>query len=170
MVWKNPTVSFPGQIYSGSLHLDGISGTCPSSAPLSVPNPVAWEFLLIETHERGLLFKQSHFLSASFTVQINTGVQQWEDKNSQWHCGGWGSGIPIPNLFQPGWNGRRPRATFPSPCIAPRCNEILLEWDKIVQEQQGKAHFKLLVWNKALVLHGQSPAGRDRNVAYLLFH
>lgn len=55
------------------------------------------------------------------------------------------SGIPIPNLFQAGWNGRRPRDTLLSLCIAPRCNEVILEWDKIVQEQQGKAQFKLLV-------------------------
>lgn len=66
-----------------------------------------------------------------------------EQPMALWGFGG--SGIPIPNLFQPGWNGRRPRDTFPSPCIAPRGKEILLEWDKIVQEQQGEAQVKLLV-------------------------
>lgn len=80
------------------------------------------------------------------------------------------SGIPTPHLFQPGWDGRRPKDTFPSPCTAPRCSEIILqwEWDKIVQEQQGKAQFKLLVLNQALRLHRQSPAGRDRTIAYSL--
>lgn len=57
-------------------------------------------------------------------------------------------------------------ATFPSLGIAPRCNEITLEWDQIVQEEQGKAQSKLLVLNKASMLRGQSPAGRDTTVAY----
>lgn len=32
-----------------------------------------------------------------------------------------------------------PRAPSHSLCIAPRCNEIILGWDKIVQEEQGKS-------------------------------